>query len=789
MEQDDDDELNKDRSSNLNLDYEEEKREEEKEKEKDEESTINKLANLNLVIVKKNKEKENLNKKVNKNKDNYILSSIENIDANIERKCFRCTGDIMIGITYLGRIILTLYSFHGLFFIYNIIFQYIILFAGVLYDIKNFYFQIIMTLIYILFSLSAGNILVIPTYEFLTFPYMSYRNPFVHLMSFTYIVKDVKFDTEKAIRKNYNIINALLIIIEIAYLIGFLCVWSSLTVVIKDYVKFVILCFMYIYYLLIILSYCFLLIFVMILLLITSYREFSKIAKKTKQFCLTKYWYIFKYSLININLCFSKREELPDINLLSYIINPYLIKNYEFKDGSQLEEKHMEDYCSHIGVYQKLFLLVLTIIIFFILTTNNEDLNFWTLVAFLFLFVVMSTLSIGINFPFCFRNKKTFGNFFAATNYKYKVKMRHPIMLSLVRFVCNLLVLIICLGLVFIFFFMTDSDFHTQEELENLNLKGAKINKLSDATKDKLLPNMCFSSLYYLPIPYFIPFINDAYYFNNGNSSFKVDQYNKLIFSKDFSIEVRDDLIKTLEEKKKDVEEVEEGSVKMIQYNVKAEKVELTILSIKGTSYKKDIFLDIQLYFPSILLSILSTFSLSQKDTLSNKFIEYSLSIPYRIFFQFLIIDKYMDLLIKAYNKNRQYFYQNIIIVGHSLGGGLSKILGRFLKIQAISLSGPGMNAFNSLWEYRGDSEYFGISNIDLVPDMDLVPRVEVSGGTIYRIICTAGVFGCHDKERSFCEVLIMCRHPNYRIYCKEIALLDYSEINDLVNKTELNEN
>ena len=543
----------------------------------------------NLVIYKekekiKGEGKENVNKRIEKNKNyNDILKNIDSIDINPKPKFYRCTGDLMIGITYLGRIILTLYSFHGLFFIYNIIFQYIILFAGVLYDIKNFYFQIIMTIIYILFSFSAGNILVIPTYDFLTFPFMSYRNPFIHLMSFTYIVKDVKFDTEKAKRKNNNIINIFLIVIEIVYLIGFLCVFMSLTTLIKDYCKFVILCFMYIYYLLIILSYCFLLIFIMIQLSITVFKEYNKIPENKNKFFLIKFWNILHNSLIDYNSYFGKRKELPDINLLSYIINPYLMKNYEFKDGTPLETKHMEDYFDNIGVYQKLFLLVLSIIVFFILTSNNtSDSNFWALITFLFLFVVMSTLSIGINFPFCFRNKKTFGNFFAATNYKYKVKMKHPIMLSLVRFIRNLLVIIICIGLVFIFFFMTDTDFHTQEELENLHLKGHKINKLSDATKSKFLPNMCLSSLYYLPIPYFIPFINDAYYYNNGNSSFRVEQYNELIFSKDIKIEVRDDLIKTLEEKKTKKGE-EDGSVKMIQYNVKGEKVELTILSIKGT--------------------------------------------------------------------------------------------------------------------------------------------------------------------------------------------------------------
>ena len=98
------------------------------------------------------------------------------------------------------------------------------------------------------------------------------------------------------------------------------------------------------------------------------------------------------------------------------------------------------------------------------------------------------------------------------------------------------------------------------------------------------------------------------------------------------------------------------------------------------------------------------------------------------------------------------------------------------------------MNAFNSLWEYKGDSEYFGISSVDLVPDMDLVPRVEVSGGTIYRIVCVAGTFACHEKERSLCEVLIMCRHPNYREYCSKVSRMKDSEIEKIYKESELNE-
>ena len=113
--------------------------------------------------------------------------------------------------------------------------------------------------------------------------------------------------------------------------------------------------------------------------------------------------------------------------------------------------------------------------------------------------------------------------------------------------------------------------------------------------------------------------------------------------------------------------------------------------------------------------------------------------------------------------------------------------MGRFIRKQAISLSGPGINAFNSLWKYEGNSEYFSISAIDLVPDMDLVPRVEVSGGTVYRIICKKGPFGCHGKELSLCEVLIMCRNPNARIYCEKYADLTMNEINNLEESSNLN--
>ena len=62
-------------------------------------------------------------------------------------------------------------------------------------------------------------------------------------------------------------------------------------------------------------------------------------------------------------------------------------------------------------------------------------------------------------------------------------------------------------------------------------------------------------------------------------------------------------------------------------------------------------------------------------------------------------IDNTINISIAYYNAIVSgTILKNVVIVGHSLGGGLSKILGRITKNQAISLSEPGINAFHTNW-------------------------------------------------------------------------------------------
>ncbi len=732
--------------------------------------------------------KEKEDDKDQKDKLKEVLN-VNNYDKNIidiKEKQKEIEYDLFFGITLPARIILTLYSFHGLFFIYNLIVQYIILVPGLLYNIDSDNSEksirgYILSAVFVIFAISASNILIIPTFEFFSFPFLVYRNPKSVFLSFFYIYLEKDFNKKRVDNQNCIVTNLLLFTLETCYFIGLGLGYYSKTIVFKDIVKQIILFFIYTYYLTIVFSYCLLSIYI--------------IAEIIKKECIANLPRNFGKTIIkNINTFFEKQPDLPEVNLFSYIINPFLRKNY-LKDNKPIEDNdewYLEDCIYGFGVLLKLFMLPISLIVFAIIAKDIFKTYWLSGIFFILLFFVMQILSISLNFPTCYRNRKTYGTccFYlccqkskncCSSDVIYRYKGRHPFIISISRFISDVIIILASFVLLYIYYKRKDDD-----SIENIFKKVFPTQTIID-TKKLLLPNICYSSIHNIPLYLYLPFINDAYYYNNiyenetqgphYYSSLNIEKYKKLFFNEDdYDIRVGENLIK------------KQNTVKMIQYDVIHKNKYITILSIKGTSYNIDIYLDAQLYVSSIFLNLLSTFSiLSTKESRSFKLIEYSLNIPYRIFFKYLLIDGYLTELQKEYINNEHKFYSNVVIVGHSLGGGLAKLFGRLMKKQAISLSGPGVNAFHSLWKYEGESENFEISAIDLVPDMDLVPRVEVSGGTVYKIICKAGPRNCHSKHYSLCEVLIMCRNPNYETYCKGIAGVTDSYIEDIKKSSELN--
>ena len=689
------------------------------------------------------------NKNDNDQNDNKSdNSSVKSLKRDL--RCIKCGEEILYGLTFVGRLIMTYYSFHAMLFIYNFIIELIILIPEILYLTNSVFVQTFIIIIFILFSIFVSSILVIPTYEFFLFPFLRYRNVLAHLESLRKtwdIIFDIKTE-EINLKTNNSLVDLFLFVVELLYFIGFFCGFSSNSIGTKDYIRVSIFFLVYLYFLVIFFSY-----------IVVSLSLFIQICCTYENRCCG-FFNLFIELDKKIKELFEGKEVIPNLTLFSYVINPLLDKSYEEKD----EEKSKRCCCFSCNhrlyntknVVMGIIAFIAILISLWICIVHK---TLWNINFYLILFILMLILSLMVNFPFIMRNKNTndFLGFFSPKYvYKDKYKMKHPKMVTFIRIICFLICLLISSALIYTFLlFKEDSNF--MENLSKMTLTSFK-----NKSESTLLPNICYSPVHNMNLSLYLPFINDAYYFqdNANNSSFNKTDYKEMFFDKRYSIKVVGNLIKKNSEK---------DQVKMIQYNVTISNYDkIIILSIKGTSNKKDVYLDIQLYFPSVLLNLFSLFSVfsQQKDTISFGFMEYALSIPYRLFSSYVVIDEYLRDLLIAYYKNHLDTQQNVVIVGHSLGGGLCKILGKLTNRQSISLSGPGVNAFHSLWNYKSNNENFEISSIDLVPDMDLVPRVEVSGGTIYRIICKEGPIDCHSKEISLCEVLIMCNHPNYEEYC-----------------------
>ena len=135
----------------------------------------------------------------------------------------------------------------------------------------------------------------------------------------------------------------------------------------------------------------------------------------------------------------------------------------------------------------------------------------------------MLVVSLAFNFPFCYRNRQTFGadicnpkyrlyteekKIFARTDKKRKLKYRprNPNLLAISRFICDSLMIIVSIALVGIFYKMKDDD--NKENFNNINPSGEVEN-----IKKLLLPNICLSSVHNMPLYLLLPFINDAYYY------------------------------------------------------------------------------------------------------------------------------------------------------------------------------------------------------------------------------------------------------------------------------------
>ena len=231
------------------------------------------------------------------------------------------------------------------------------------------------------------------------------------------------------------------------------------------------------------------------------------------------------------------------------------------------------------------------------------------------------------------------------------------------------------------------------------------------------------------------------------------------------------------------------GVVLLVNIDIPNEKP-LTIFAIQGSIKKLDWWVDIEIFCSSAIFTFLNAISINSLESLTSRSITWLLTIPLRLLVKFTLFERYINSLTSLIDEEIEKINgkRNILIAGHSLGGGLSKFLGLKYHKESLAISGPGITPLEYKLKNEIDYKYYKMNFIDVIPDYDVIPRIETTAGIRYRVLCNKGFFGCHSIERTICQIGASCRREDLTgDLCMSIFGDDYLNIRNLAGlKTEV---
>jgi hypothetical protein len=188
----------------------------------------------------------------------------------------------------------------------------------------------------------------------------------------------------------------------------------------------------------------------------------------------------------------------------------------------------------------------------------------------------------------------------------------------------------------------------------------------------------------------------------------------------------------------------------------------LTVYAFRGSFEKLDWALNGQMFMSSALHTIafpLSLFSSSMTKR-CDEWVRKIMGLALKLTSGVNLFDRYRASFREFMDANPPKT-ENVLYVGHSLGGGLAKFFAYQDNVPVVSVSGPGVEVLMAVFPSRvvhRSKEFVLAIQAELIPDYDAVPRVETSTGVKYRIMCDEGLVTCHYLDHTLCMLGVMCR-------------------------------
>ena len=173
----------------------------------------------------------------------------------------------------------------------------------------------------------------------------------------------------------------------------------------------------------------------------------------------------------------------------------------------------------------------------------------------------------------------------------------------------------------------------------------------------------------------------------------------------------------------------------------------LSIISVRGTTIPRDVVQDVDVWKEAGLLqlaTILGPFAVWPRSLLVD-LVYYVAQIEQLTMVQSsnTTIDQsryYYEVLEDYVIETKKQ--RNVILTGHSLGGGLSKIVGSRNGVDAVTFSGPGVMLSRKKFDLTEES--INRHCVSVKPAIDLVPQIDIDGGLVQHIDCHGTIVTCH---------------------------------------------
>ncbi|OHT00051.1 hypothetical protein TRFO_33344 [Tritrichomonas foetus] len=207
----------------------------------------------------------------------------------------------------------------------------------------------------------------------------------------------------------------------------------------------------------------------------------------------------------------------------------------------------------------------------------------------------------------------------------------------------------------------------------------------------------------------------------------------------------------------------------------------LVIFSIRGTSTRMDILADCEIFFSSFIYDVVLPFipMFEHYSRLSANYFGKLKIIPRYVFRQFSLIDAYVSRLLAYVQSIKIEDDEDVIVVGHSLGGALAKIVATVTGYSCVAVSAASVASVDTY--YKNDDVVLQNAYVDVRPAQDFVVIFDRKAKSSYDIPCEVGAMNCHAVRRTLCQVGAMCGlAEEHRQFCQNF--FTDKQINEMID-------